>query len=55
MERVSFCAESFGGAGGCIGDLMMVKFPREGRLAEEDLSGTYKNTIGATIAAATVW
>ena len=35
--------------------LMMVRFPWEGRSAEEDLSGTYKNTIGARITMATVW
>ena len=35
--------------------LMMVRFPREGRSAEEDLSGTCKNTVGARIMAATLW
>ena len=34
---------------------MMVRFPQEGRLAEEDLSGTCKNTIEARITAAMVW
>ena len=34
---------------------MMVRFPREGRSAKEDLSGTCKNTIGARITMATVW
>ena len=34
---------------------MMVRFPRDGRSAEEDLSGTCKNTIGARITVATVW
>ena len=34
---------------------MMVRFPQEGISAEDDLSGTCKNTIGATIMAAMVW
>ena len=34
---------------------MMVRFPREGRSAEDNLSGTCKNTIGATITVAIVW
>ena len=34
---------------------MMVRFPREGRSMEEDLSGTCKNTIGARITTATLW
>ena len=34
---------------------MMVRFSREGRSMEEDLSGTCKNTIGARITTATLW
>ena len=34
---------------------MMVRLPREGRSAKEDLSGTCKNTIRARITVATVW
>ena len=34
---------------------MMVRFPREGRSAEDNLSGTCKNTIGATITMVIVW
>ena len=34
---------------------MMVKFPREGISAEEDLSDIYKNTIGVKITAVTLW
>ena len=34
---------------------MMVRFPREGRSVEENLSGTCKNTIEARITVATVW
>ena len=52
---VSFCAESFGGAWGRVVASMMVRFPWEGRSAEEDLSGTCNNTIGARITTATVW
>ena len=55
VECVSFCAESFGGAWRRVRTSMMVRFPREGRSAEENLSGTCKNTIGARILAATVW
>ena len=35
--------------------LMMVRFPWDSRSAEDDLSGTCKNTIGARITAARVW
>ena len=55
MERVGFCAEYFGGAWGRVGAPMMVRFPQEGRSAEEDLSGTCKNTIRARITATTIW
>ena len=55
VERVSSCAESSRGAWRRVATLMMVRFPREGRLAEEDLNGTCKNTIRARITAATVW
>ena len=55
VERVSSCAEFSGGAWGCVEAPMMVRFPREGRSAEEDLSATCKNTIGARITAATLW
>ena len=55
VERVSSCAESSGGTWGRVATPMMVRFPREGRLAEEDLSGTCKNTIGARITAVTLW
>ena len=55
VERVSFCAESFGGAWRRVRTSMMVRFPREGRSAEDDLSGTCKNTIEATIMATTIW
>ena len=55
VERVSFCAEYFGGAWRCVGAPMMVRFPRKGRSAKEDLYGTCKNTIGAKITMATIW
>ena len=55
MEHVSSCAESSGGVWRRVAAPMMVRFPREGRSAEEDLSGTCKNTIGARITAATLW
>ena len=54
-RRVSSCTESFGGAWGHVAAPMMVRFPREGRSVEEDLSGTCKNTIGARITATTLW
>ena len=54
-RRVSSCLEFSGGAWGRVAAPMMVRFPREGRSAEEDLSGTCKNTIGARITAATLW
>ena len=38
-----------------VGAPMVVRFPQKGRSAEEDLSGTCENTIGARITAATVW
>ena len=52
---VDFCAEYFGDVWGGVGAPMMVRFRREGRSAEEDLSGTCNNTIGARITTATVW
>ena len=55
VERVSSCAEYSGDAWGRVAAPMMVRFPREGRSVEEDLSGTCKNTIGARIMAATLW
>ena len=55
VERVSSCAEFSGGAWGRVAAPMMVRFPWEGRSAEEDLSGTCKNTIGARITGATLW
>ena len=55
VERVSFCAESFGGTWRHVAAPIMVRFPREGRSAEEDLSATCKNTIGARITAVTLW
>ena len=55
VERVSFCAESFDGAWRRVEAPMIVRFPREGRSAEDDLGGTCKNTIGAMITAATLW
>ena len=55
MKLVSFCADSFGSAWWRVEALMMVRFPREGRSADDDLSGTYKNTIGVMITVATVW
>ena len=55
VERVSSCAEFSGGTWGRVVALMMVRFPWEGRSAEEDLSGTCKNTIGARVTAATLW
>ena len=54
-RRVSSCAEFSGCAWGHVEAPMMVRFPREGRSAEEDLSATCKNTIGARITAATLW
>ena len=47
VERVRFCAKSFGGAWWRVEAPMMVRFPWEGRSSEDDLSGTCKNTIGA--------
>ena len=55
MERVSFCTESFGDVWRHVGAPMLVRFPWKGRSAEENLSGTCKNTIRARITAATVW
>ena len=55
MKLVSFCADSFGSAWWRVEALMMVRFPREGRSVDGDLSGTYKNTIGVMITVATVW
>ena len=55
VECMSFCADSFGGTWWRVGSPMMVRFPREGRSVEDNLSGTCKNTIRATITAATVW
>ena len=55
VEHVSSYAESSSGALGRVAAPMMVRFPQEGRSAEEDLSGTCKNTIGARITAATLW
>ena len=55
VEHVSFCVEYFGSVWGRVEAPMVVRFPREGRSAEEDLSGTCKNTIGARITATTVW
>ena len=55
VECVSFCAEYFGNTWERVGAPMMVRFPREGRSAEEDLSGTCKNTIEARVTATTVW
>ena len=55
VERVSFCAEYFVGVWGRVAAPMMVRFPREGRSAKEDLSGTCKNTIRVRITTVTVW
>ena len=55
VECVSSCAKSSVDAWGRVAAPMMVRFPREGRSAEEDLSGTCKNTIEARIMAATLW
>ena len=55
VEHVSFYAESFDGTWGHVAAPIMVRFPRDGRSAEEDLSGTCKNTIGARITAVMVW
>ena len=55
VKCVSFCAKSFGGMWGRMRAPKMVRFRREGKSAEEDLSGTYKNTIKARITAATIW
>ena len=55
VERMSFCAESFCGVWQRVESPMMVRFPREGWSAEDDLSGTCKNTIGVMITMATVW
>ena len=55
VERVSFCTEYFGSTWVHMVAPMVVRFPRKGRLAEEDLSGTCKNIIGARITATTIW
>ena len=55
VERLSSCAESSSCMWGHVAAPMMVRFPREVWLAKEDLSGTYKNTIGARITMATLW
>ena len=55
VGRVSFCAESFSDAWRRVGASMMVRFPWEGRSAEEDLSATCKNTIGTRIIVTMVW
>ena len=55
VERVSFGAESLGSAWRCVWAPMVVRFPRGGRSTKDNLVGTCKNTIGASITAMTVW
>ena len=55
VERVSFGAKSLGGTWRRMWTPMVVRFPRGGKSAKDNLIGTYKNTIGPRITAVTIW